>query len=538
MNPRHHPRQRRGKMSHFYDTIEPTVIDDELLLEAVHEQGPKEEAAKIARAEGISFKHVQSLQLNFKNILKPEGLWEFTNLKKLQLNNNVIEKIEFIDMLVNLVWLDLSFNNIQVIEGLDTLTKLEDLTLFNNSISRIENMDTLMNLEVFSIGNNDLDELENLIYLRQFPKLKALNLSNNPFCRKDRYAQYAAAVLPKLVYLDYRLVKSELRAEGREVFQNQLEYVHTSESKENAMREKSAKEAAENEYHRNAFVEDLNGPMLFDSMYANDPDGIMFKEFPTTEAMFAIYREKTTAICIQMFDFGLDAYKKRQAEVDTFFECIEQAKTENQIRAREAFNDFLTEKKAKLAQIRQMTSTRQIQKAVKSYNTKVSALWNALMDLEMNLMEQLEETTQSFDLSLHELMDIFIENIQSQMAKLRELEILNHERTMNIATETMERLVRGDPDLEDISNDLRLLCQDKDTMVGAVCTSHDIHMLTIDNKEDHMMSGIKRWAANLLEKVRRAEEVDRHRARVVHINKIIDNLKDQLENLELTHFGF
>lgn len=92
-------------MSRLYDTIEPSVIDDDMLHKAVEEQGPKEEAGKIAKQEGIAFVDVASLRLDYKNILKIDNLWCFTTLSKLQLDNNIIERIEGLDHLVNLVWL-------------------------------------------------------------------------------------------------------------------------------------------------------------------------------------------------------------------------------------------------------------------------------------------------------------------------------------------------------------------------------------------------------------------------------------------------
>ncbi|VDQ10674.1 unnamed protein product [Trichobilharzia regenti] len=92
-------------VSHRYGTREPTVISHLLLKAACYAQGPKEEAGKIARVEGIQFNTVESLALNFQNILRIENLNGFTNLTKLQLNNNIIEKIENLDGLVNLTWL-------------------------------------------------------------------------------------------------------------------------------------------------------------------------------------------------------------------------------------------------------------------------------------------------------------------------------------------------------------------------------------------------------------------------------------------------
>ena len=54
-------------MSRLYDTVEPSVIDEDMLQKAVEEQGPKEEAGKIAKEEGIDFADVKSLRLDFKS---------------------------------------------------------------------------------------------------------------------------------------------------------------------------------------------------------------------------------------------------------------------------------------------------------------------------------------------------------------------------------------------------------------------------------------------------------------------------------------
>lgn len=54
-------------MSRLYDTMEPSVVDDEMLQKAVEEQGPKEEAGRIAKLEGIDFAEVESLRLDFKS---------------------------------------------------------------------------------------------------------------------------------------------------------------------------------------------------------------------------------------------------------------------------------------------------------------------------------------------------------------------------------------------------------------------------------------------------------------------------------------
>uniref|UniRef100_A0A8C2UVR8 Dynein regulatory complex subunit 3 n=2 Tax=Chinchilla lanigera TaxID=34839 RepID=A0A8C2UVR8_CHILA len=197
-------------MNRIYDSVEPRVMDDDLLKLAVGEQGPQEEAGQLAKQEGILFKDVLSLQLDFQNILRIDNLWQFENLQKLQLDNNIIEKIEGLENLTQLVWLDLSFNNIKVIEGLDTLVNLEDLSLFNNRISKIDSLDALVKLQVLSLGNNQIDNLANIIYLRQFKHLRTLSLSGNPITQADDYKMFVYSHLPDLVYLDFRRIDDHM----------------------------------------------------------------------------------------------------------------------------------------------------------------------------------------------------------------------------------------------------------------------------------------------------------------------------------------
>lgn len=56
-----------GKMNRLCNSLEPRVMDDDMLKLAVGEQGPQEEAGQLAKQEGILFKDVLSLQLDFQS---------------------------------------------------------------------------------------------------------------------------------------------------------------------------------------------------------------------------------------------------------------------------------------------------------------------------------------------------------------------------------------------------------------------------------------------------------------------------------------
>ncbi|XP_062999096.1 dynein regulatory complex subunit 3 [Elgaria multicarinata webbii] len=524
-------------MSRLYDSIEPNVIDEEMLQKAVEEQGPREEAGLLAKKEGINFKDVKELQLDFRNVLKIDNLWQFVNLTKLQLDNNIIEKIESLDCLVHLVWLDLSFNNIEVIEGLDALVKLQDLSLYNNRISKIENLDTLQELQVFSIGNNNIQTLENVIYLRKFKNLRTLNLTGNPVCENEVYSMFIAAYLPDLVYLDFRLVDDTMREMALIKYQYAIEEMKQGETLALAKWEALEAKEKEVEYHKSAYVEYLNGAFLFDSMYAEDPEASKLVYLPGVPDLMEIYpfcftyKSKFVAICQNLFEYGLRQHEKRQAEVTLFYECLHEALTDNQEQGTKLMEAFEERNHRVLDMIQSFSDTKVAESKLADYNEDITKLSETLMTLEMQLVDQLEEVIKDFERNILDLVSTFIENEQGLMAQCRDLENHHHEKLLEIAVNTLEKIVKSEFD-EDMPEDVRMLFVDKDTIVNAVNASHDIHLLKIDNREDEIITKSNGWASTLIEKVHK-DEIHRNRSRVMEINQYIDHLHSELDNLDI-----
>lgn len=519
-------------MSRLYDTVEPSVIDEEMLQKAVEEQGPKDEAGKIAKREGINFGDVLSLRLDFKNILKVDNLWEFASLTKLQLDNNIIEKIEGLDVLVNLIWLDLSFNNIEVIEGLSKLVKLEDLTLYNNRITKIENLDKCKELHVFSIGNNDIKDIKDILYLRKFLKLKTLNINNNPVCQEENFKQYVAAFLPNIDFLDYRLLDEQTKAAAYEKHQTQVEEQIDKDNKSRIAAEEQEKKEKELTLHKEAYIEHMNTDKLYKDMYADDPEGVKLNYMPGVDEMLVVFKEKTTAVCQQLFDFGLQEYEKRKAEVDMFWECVNEAKDENKEMGMKAIEDFMAEKKGTFIELQHMTDAKMVESKLEEYSNQVTGLWDKLMGFELQLVDQLEEVIKDFERNMQDLVSVFLENVQAFLTQAREHENAHNEKMMECASSTLEKAAKNELD-EDMPDDLKLLLVDKDTIQNAVTTSHDVHLLKIDNKEDDIVTRINKWLKDMIDTIHQEQEIQRNRTRVTEINHLINHLRDEIDSLDL-----
>jgi molybdate-binding protein len=57
------------------------------------------------------------------------------------------------------------------------------------------------------------------------------------------------------------------------------------------------------------------------------------------------YKEKFSGICQQIFDFGLSKQEERAKEVNTFLECLNDAKVENKVQATRSIEEFIEYKK-------------------------------------------------------------------------------------------------------------------------------------------------------------------------------------------------
>ncbi|XP_055507365.1 dynein regulatory complex subunit 3 isoform X2 [Leucoraja erinacea] len=518
-------------MSQPYKTIEPSVIDDKMLEEMVKKQGPSGRAGQIAQLEGIDFKDVDHLQLDFQNILKIDNMWQFTSLTKLQLDNNVIEKIEGLNTLSNLIWLDLSFNNIEMIEGLDELVKLEDLSLYNNRISKFENMDSLVNLQIFSIGKNHISDLESVVYLRRFKRLRTLNLAGNPVSESERYSLYIPAFLPNLMYLDFRLIDKLTKELALQMHNSDIAYLVHQEGFEFKSLEKMRLEEEELALHQDAYVEYLNGPGLFDSMYAEDLEAAKLLLLPGVSEFVEQYKIEFTEVCQKLFKYGLEGYDARNKEVEGFLECLREANENNQQTGVKMIKDFEDKNKEALNEMQHISDSVLMESKTRHLRGKINKLWSKLMSLEMQLVDQLEEASREFERNISEIVSTYIENVQALIAQCRDLENRNHENMLEIAMSSYDKMGKTEGD-EEMPEELRALFIDKDTVINTVNASHDLHLLKIDNQEDKMVTKSNAWVRDVLEKLH-TDEIARNRKRVLEINIYVSHWRDELDFLEI-----
>jgi len=75
---------------------------------------------------------------------------------------------------------------------------------------------------------------------------------------------------------------------------------------------------------------------------------------------------------------------------------------------------------------------------------------------------------------------------------------------------------------------------DKETLLNALATSHDVHLQRVDAREEDMTSSIRHWLTTIVDDLHDREEHRRNRSRVTEINHLIDHLRDDVDNVEMT----
>jgi len=87
----------------------------------------------------------------------------------------------------------------------------------------------------------------------------------------------------------------------------------------------------------------------------------------------------------------------------------------------------------------------------------IGSLQHDLMKLEIQLVEQLEEITKDFEHNYSDIVGGFMEQVQSHMTQLRELENAHHEHLAELGLELLEQAVKNQ--LEEVPEECRMVSE-------------------------------------------------------------------------------
>lgn len=180
------------------------------------------------------------------------------------------------------------------------------------------------------------------------------------------------------------------RQTAYEKYEISIQEIQHNETQAERKDEEQKERTQQHALHQEAYVENLNGPQLFESMYADDPEGQKLNMMPGVADLLVAYKDKFTSICQEMFEFGLKKHEERKKDVNTFWECFDEAKMENKDAGMKSIEEFLSYKKWLWQELAQISDQKVLEAKISEYNLKVKELWDTLMGLEIQLVDQIE----------------------------------------------------------------------------------------------------------------------------------------------------
>uniref|UniRef100_A0A8C9ZMX4 Dynein regulatory complex subunit 3 n=1 Tax=Sander lucioperca TaxID=283035 RepID=A0A8C9ZMX4_SANLU len=152
------------------------------------------------------------------------------------------------------------------------------------------------------------------------------------------------------------------------------------------------------------------------------------------------------------------------------------------------------------------------------YKFFIAAYFPNLVCLDYRL---LDEKTVSINSGVH------------TFVQCRDLEDNYNEKVRKIAVATLEDVAKDKLD-KDMPDDVKMLFTDKDTVMDALTTGHDNHLLKINGRETQLVTRVNAWKVALIKGIQ-DKELKRNRMRISDIHRYVDHLWEQLEELQYHH---
>ena len=119
---------------------------------------------------------IQVLVCSGKDIVRLDGIEQFSNLRVVYLSNNNIQNIQPLTKLSKLFSLDVSNNKLQSLNGLESLSVLNKLNVSSNKLTDADVLQEVKSLKKLYISNN---QLQSLAFITRLNSLENLDAEDN-----------------------------------------------------------------------------------------------------------------------------------------------------------------------------------------------------------------------------------------------------------------------------------------------------------------------------------------------------------------------
>uniref|UniRef100_A0A8D3DJ99 Dynein regulatory complex subunit 3 n=1 Tax=Scophthalmus maximus TaxID=52904 RepID=A0A8D3DJ99_SCOMX len=396
----------------------------------------------------------QTLHDQAKSIAKTEGI-HFDEVLKIRLEYKHIVKIDHLWDFTSLTRLDLNNNIIERMEGLDSLMNLTWLNLSFNRIEKMEGLESLQRLELLNLSNNRISVIENMDGLE---KLSHFFIANNLLEQLDN-----------VLYLRKFKNLFTLNLFGNPVSKENYTFFIAAYFPNltcldyRLLNEKTKNEAAV-KYHY--IIEEMRHNEL-QKQQADDAEQSRKAELQSHTDAFVEFLNGAH-LFNSMFNDDPEA------------ETIQSVTgVDHLVRTYPLFLHQMVELCMKLFEIG-LAEHKRRQTEVNSF---FSGQTRAVTDHQQKASQILAKFEQQHqEVSWEEDNDIYNKNIRE------------------IADATLKKVATESPE-DDMPEEVKMLFSDKDSVMDALVTGHDNHLLKINDRETQLVARVSAWKVSLIKEV-------------------------------------
>uniref|UniRef100_A0A3B4YRV9 Dynein regulatory complex subunit 3 n=1 Tax=Seriola lalandi dorsalis TaxID=1841481 RepID=A0A3B4YRV9_SERLL len=366
----------------------------------------------------------------------------------------------------------LEYKNIQWIDHLWDFTSLARLDLNNNLIEKIEGLDRLISLTWLDLSFNKIEKIEGLESLQ---KLELLNLSNNRISVIEN--------MDKLETLSHFLIANNLLGQLDNVL-----YLRK---------------------FKNLFTLNLSGNPV-----SKEDDYKFFIAAYFPNLMYLDYRllsDETKKEASSKYHYVLVKMRHEELQRQQAHAAEQSQKAELQLH-KDAFVESLNGSYLFESMFKDDPEAEALHFLV--FLDPTLTFEHQMVDLCMQLFEigladhkrRETEVNYFFRGQTRALTDYqqkvsqTLADFEQQHKECRDLEDNYNQNVRKIAVATLEKVAKDDLD-DDIPDDVRSLFTDKDSVMDALSTGHDNHLLKINNRETELVTGVNAWKVALIKGV-------------------------------------
>lgn len=359
-----------------------------------------------------------------------------------------------------------------------------------------------------------------------------LTLSGNPICNEPEYKMTVLAYVDALSYLDYALVDPSDIANAKEQYHDELLDI---EEKESVIAEKTSRDKSMSDYLQQLDEAGIIfAHVLFDDMFADDPDLEKLKHLPGTKELVEVFRLSFKTLSDEFIKNLQEKYEKKLKECNDFDRAIKQMRQRDDNESISLIENFNKSKKNILLEIRnnELNESNTTNKValINSLQAELNRVGDELLNIEIRQVEKFETLVDEFDSRLNELKNQCLEMQQYFFRAVEELEDKFSTNTRLVTTDLIDRLTKEELAEDYLDDEAMALVVDKDSCMSTLSGSHDMHIGKILKREDEARVIETKRYQEIIAKYTQSEK-ERNRDRILQIHDFCKSATSSLTKL-------